>query len=411
MTNLERIFSGQMGRKRSIETSLETCTDQSVEEPRRSKRCLSIPFLLSAPATASKCFVCWDDCPNQSTSSSTSTSQIIQFFSCWYCSTTICATCLENYATASGNDRALLPLRCVQGNCRAPIPPPVLRDALPNHQFNQLMRSYTQLYGNGNEEQSATVGRQPRGRHRLADIINNETRRTTGNQPQPQQQQQQQQQHESNTITVDSNSNNTDDKGIEQLMEANGWRRCPQCGVCVERTTGCNHIVCVCGGEFCYQCGERWHIAGLGCQCRNTGANANGNNNITRHAPLAAALTTFDELCDEFWLRIVVLFRSVRENCVDINQMNRLFVTPPRPLLPPCHAVAVGQMFRAMQQPNHIRRTAGLSELLGQSLPFEPSSITSASSLSFVLNPADVSGTNTPSARNSPSPFDVDNDR
>ncbi|KAG8990630.1 hypothetical protein FRB90_001693 [Tulasnella sp. 427] len=30
---------------------------------------------------------------------------------------------------------------------------------------------------------------------------------------------------------------------------------CPQCGVMVEKTYGCNHITCVCGAHFCHVCG------------------------------------------------------------------------------------------------------------------------------------------------------------
>lgn len=31
-------------------------------------------------------------------------------------------------------------------------------------------------------------------------------------------------------------------------------RRCPDCGVFLERTEGCNHMTCTCGAQFCYMC-------------------------------------------------------------------------------------------------------------------------------------------------------------
>ncbi|KAG8933606.1 hypothetical protein FRC02_011528 [Tulasnella sp. 418] len=46
----------------------------------------------------------------------------------------------------------------------------------------------------------------------------------------------------------------------EQLMydlaKRSGWRRCPQCKIIVERSTGCPHMSCRCGHHFCYRCGS-----------------------------------------------------------------------------------------------------------------------------------------------------------
>jgi len=36
------------------------------------------------------------------------------------------------------------------------------------------------------------------------------------------------------------------------------WMRCFQCGHVVEKKTGCNHITCMCGSQFCYICGSQW---------------------------------------------------------------------------------------------------------------------------------------------------------
>ncbi|KAI0360503.1 hypothetical protein OH77DRAFT_689952 [Trametes cingulata] len=37
-----------------------------------------------------------------------------------------------------------------------------------------------------------------------------------------------------------------------------GWRRCPECEELIERRSGCPHMTCVCGTEFCYGCGNRY---------------------------------------------------------------------------------------------------------------------------------------------------------
>ncbi|KAF5975042.1 putative e3 ubiquitin-protein ligase ARI10 [Fusarium bulbicola] len=40
------------------------------------------------------------------------------------------------------------------------------------------------------------------------------------------------------------------------LAETKGWRRCLRCGHLIELADGCSHMICVCGFEFCYECGE-----------------------------------------------------------------------------------------------------------------------------------------------------------
>ncbi|OJD28500.1 hypothetical protein ACJ73_00099 [Blastomyces percursus] len=56
------------------------------------------------------------------------------------------------------------------------------------------------------------------------------------------------------------------DHGLEATLEEaenRGWRRCYNCHSLVELTSGCRHITCKCGSEFCYTCGARWRT----CEC------------------------------------------------------------------------------------------------------------------------------------------------
>ncbi|KAI8950260.1 hypothetical protein F4801DRAFT_353142 [Xylaria longipes] len=51
------------------------------------------------------------------------------------------------------------------------------------------------------------------------------------------------------------------DVGMQQavsLATRNGWRSCPSCNNIVEKRSGCNHMTCRCGGQFCYLCGGVW---------------------------------------------------------------------------------------------------------------------------------------------------------
>lgn len=54
------------------------------------------------------------------------------------------------------------------------------------------------------------------------------------------------------------------DKRMQATAEEKGWKLC-SCGRWVEKTEGCNHIKCRCGGELCYRCGEKWDTERNGC--------------------------------------------------------------------------------------------------------------------------------------------------
>ncbi|KAF9531731.1 hypothetical protein CPB83DRAFT_808801 [Crepidotus variabilis] len=48
-------------------------------------------------------------------------------------------------------------------------------------------------------------------------------------------------------------------KEVEKLARKRGWKTCPGCGVLVERTVGCDHMICsipTCSVHFCYRCGD-----------------------------------------------------------------------------------------------------------------------------------------------------------
>ena len=59
--------------------------------------------------------------------------------------------------------------------------------------------------------------------------------------------------------------NDQNDTEFQQVIQSNQWKTCARCRRVIELGTGCNHITCVCGYEFCYVCGDRWVSA----PCRN----------------------------------------------------------------------------------------------------------------------------------------------
>ncbi|KAB8204430.1 hypothetical protein BDV34DRAFT_213885 [Aspergillus parasiticus] len=49
---------------------------------------------------------------------------------------------------------------------------------------------------------------------------------------------------------------------ILKMAEVEGWQRCARCRNMVELKSGCNHITCRCGFEFCYICALKWKTCG-----------------------------------------------------------------------------------------------------------------------------------------------------
>ncbi|KAG1669196.1 hypothetical protein FOA52_001447 [Chlamydomonas sp. UWO 241] len=61
-----------------------------------------------------------------------------------------------------------------------------------------------------------------------------------------------------------------DDAALLRLSDVLRWKQCPSCSHVVERSEGCNHMACLCGGSFCYSCGLAY------CDNASTAANQHG---------------------------------------------------------------------------------------------------------------------------------------
>ena len=48
-----------------------------------------------------------------------------------------------------------------------------------------------------------------------------------------------------------------DDKFLD-FAKGSKFKQCPKCQFWVEKNTGCNHMTCMCGMQFCYQCGGNY---------------------------------------------------------------------------------------------------------------------------------------------------------
>lgn len=52
-----------------------------------------------------------------------------------------------------------------------------------------------------------------------------------------------------------------------KFCKQQNWMKCSTCDNYIEKSAGCDHIVCRCGGEFCYRCGSKWGT----CRCNVVG--------------------------------------------------------------------------------------------------------------------------------------------
>ncbi|XP_031400381.1 uncharacterized protein LOC116210601 [Punica granatum] len=58
-----------------------------------------------------------------------------------------------------------------------------------------------------------------------------------------------------------------EDAKLKSLANEKRWRQCIKCNHMVELASGCYHITCRCGYEFCYTCGAMWKNKKPTCTC------------------------------------------------------------------------------------------------------------------------------------------------
>ena len=69
------------------------------------------------------------------------------------------------------------------------------------------------------------------------------------------------------------------EKQFELYLKGSRAKQCPNCKKWVEKISGCDHITCSCGSEFCYLCGELYINGHHYCKLYNAGGGLFGNIN------------------------------------------------------------------------------------------------------------------------------------
>lgn len=285
-----------MSGKRFYDAARDSYQFGSSLEHVRVKRRLSIPYLCSE---SRKCIICDDDilpdCRNP--------------VRCSHCLSVICSTCMNHYADATVNNRDLRPMRCAKVGCRVPFPLTALRDVLPSNLFFSAVEGGTSPFRGEGESRSNDNG--SREETNSGSNISTTSALPTSVRSLL---------SSSSSPPADISDRNNSSKGpsedceeeMTNLIRAQGWQRCPQCGVCVERLSGCRHMVCRCGCEFCYDCGTRW-VRG-----RYTCPGHCWNNSITRRHALDP--DRFAELRGEFFRRLTTLLENFGEDLRQLHQ-------------------------------------------------------------------------------------------
>ncbi|PIN03255.1 Ubiquitin--protein ligase [Handroanthus impetiginosus] len=58
-----------------------------------------------------------------------------------------------------------------------------------------------------------------------------------------------------------------EERELRWLASRERWRQCPKCRDMVSLASGCYHIYCRCGHQFCYKCGAKWGHGRPTCRC------------------------------------------------------------------------------------------------------------------------------------------------
>ncbi len=51
-----------------------------------------------------------------------------------------------------------------------------------------------------------------------------------------------------------------DAQAVKVMASGRGWKACPSCSEMIEKESGCVHMICRCGTQFCYRCGRLYSV-------------------------------------------------------------------------------------------------------------------------------------------------------
>lgn len=175
------------------------------------------------------------------------------------CNQPFCTECMTEHLTACLHEGNLEELKCPNQNCSKTITEPIMR-AITLHNnaiYDQYLEVSLQEYLNKDSltrhcltpncvfqflkdpDCGETIICESCKKEYCSDCLFNHNLNITCDQ-----------------AKTERDPNLADDAALAWIME--NTRQCAQCGNAVERSKGCNHMICRCKYEFCYVCGKKW---------------------------------------------------------------------------------------------------------------------------------------------------------
>ncbi|KDR80943.1 hypothetical protein GALMADRAFT_241502 [Galerina marginata CBS 339.88] len=218
--------------------------------------------VLSGPMERNTCPICTDEASNPERLG---------------CGHAYCTGCLRHFLTSAANARNF-PLVCMgnDATCRMPLSIPLIRRFVPPQVFRSLVEAAFLSYLDHHPQElkyCPTPDCKQVYRHRtdqatlqcpscfstICSSCDEEA-------------------HEGMTCHERKLSKDGEQERLnEQLAMNNGYKKCPQCKVWIEKTAGCNHMNCICGAHICWRCMEVFDLAVIYNHMRHAHGNIYGD--------------------------------------------------------------------------------------------------------------------------------------
>ena len=89
------------------------------------------------------------------------------------------------------------------------------------------------------------------------------------------------------------------DADAHSEMHSEGLRRCPHCGVYIEKMEGgCDKLTCRCGCKFCFKCG----VLNADCECTASFHHFIPHESVMNNYQGFA----FEDLLGDLWVRVIL---------------------------------------------------------------------------------------------------------
>ncbi|KAF8194705.1 hypothetical protein BJ912DRAFT_1141524 [Pholiota molesta] len=171
------------------------------------------------------------------------------------CGHTYCSGCLSHFLTSAADSKNF-PLACIGngGQCRVPIAIPFIRRFLPQQLFENLVEAAFMAYLEQHPQElkyCTTPDCKQIYRRRTDKVLLKCPACFSTICPMCDEEAHEGMTCEERKIHRDPG---LQERLNDELARQQGFKKCPQCSVFIEKTEGCNHMTCKCGAHICWIC-------------------------------------------------------------------------------------------------------------------------------------------------------------